>query len=213
MTAPEPVQGPLASRRSRIAVVGALVVALLVVVSTIVSTLSTVTQILSSGTVWAEISLNPEDLAGVASPDSPVTVEPTATSYGEFLLHGLPSDTLAMFVTAEIVAALTTLVCAVLVALLCVAVLRRRGTWTVFTRATAALGLTLAIGGSLAQWLGKLASDTASAAVIRQDDHWLEPGFLSGMSAAPLAVGLVLLTLALCLRAAARLAADSEGLV
>ncbi|SDF27783.1 hypothetical protein SAMN04487781_0828 [Cellulosimicrobium cellulans] len=213
MSAPEPVQGPLASRRSRIAVSGALVVALLVAVATITSTIATVARIVSSGTVWAEISLNPDDLARVASPDSPVTVEPTATSYGEFLLHGLPSDTLAKFVTAEIAGALTTLVCAVVVALLCVAVLRRRGTWTVFTRAAAALGLTLAIGGSLAQWLTKLASDDASAAVIRRSDHWLEPGFLAGMSPAPLAVGLVLLTLALCLRAAARLAADSEGLV
>ncbi|MHA7132415.1 hypothetical protein [Oerskovia turbata] len=213
MSADEPVQGPLASRRSRAAVVAALVVALLVAAGTVASTISTVTSTLATGSVWAEISLNPEDLAGVASPESPVTVEPTATSYGEFLLHGLPADTLAMFVTADVVAGLTTLVCALLVALLCVAVLRRRGTWTVFTRATAALGLTLAIGGSLAQWLAKQASDTASAAVIRQDDTWLEPGFLSGMSPAPLAVGLVLLALALCLRAAARLAADSEGLV
>ncbi|MFF3065606.1 hypothetical protein ACFVQ3_13695 [Oerskovia sp. NPDC057915] len=213
MSASGPVQGPLASRASRVAVIGALVLAVGVVVSTIASTVSSISHIRSSGSVWAEISLNPGDLAGIASPGSPVTVEPTATSYGEFLLHGLPADTLSMFVTAEVVAGLTTVVCAVVVALLCLAVLRRRGTWTVFTRATAVLGLTLAIGGSLAQWLAKQASDTASAAVVRQDDTWLEPGFLSGMSPAPLAVGLVLLTLALCLRAAARLAADSEGLV
>lgn len=213
MSAAEPVQGPLASRRSRIAVIGVLAVAVIVALSTIWTTVSSVSHILSSGTVWAEISLNPSDLAGIASPDSPVTVEPTATSYGEFWLHGLPSDTLAMFVAAEIVAGLTTVACAVLVVLLCLAVLRRRGTWTAFTRVTTALGLTLAVGGSLAQWFGKQASDAASAAVVRQDDTWLEPGFLSGMSPAPLAVGLVLLALALCLRAAARLAADSEGLV
>ncbi|QUC00409.1 hypothetical protein [Cellulosimicrobium cellulans] len=213
MSAPEPVPGPLASRRSRVAVIAALVVASLVSAGAVVSTISSVSRTLTTGSVWAEISLNPEDLEGVASPESPVTVEPTATSYGEFFLHGLPSDTLAMFVTADVVAGLTTLTCALVVALLCVAVLRRRGTWTVFTRATAALGLTLAAGGSISQWLAKQASDTASAAIIRQDDTWLEPGFLSGMSPAPLAVGLVLLALALCLRTAARFAADSDGLV
>lgn len=213
MSTPQPVQGPLVSKGSRLAVIGALAATVVVLAATVFSTVSVVSQTLGDGSVYARISLNPADLAGVARPGSPVTVEPTATSYGEFLLHGLPSNTLALFATADVVEGLTVALCAVVIGLLCLAVLRCRGSWTVFTRATAALGLTLAIGGSLAQWFGKQASDAASAAVLRADDTWLEPGFLSGLDPTPLAVGLVLLVLALCLRSAARLAADSEGLV
>jgi len=194
-------------------VVVAMISALGVAVATIAATGSSIVATLTTGCVWAQISLNPDDLAGVAAPSSPVTIEPTVVSYGDFLLHGLPSDTLRMFVVADVAAGLTTLTCALTIALLCVAVLRRQGTWTAFTRATAVLGLMLAFGGTATQWLEKQAFDTASAAVVRQSDTWTEPGLVSGMSSAPLAVGLALIVLALCLRTAARLASDSEGLV
>ncbi|MFF3601933.1 hypothetical protein, partial [Kitasatospora indigofera] len=152
-------------------------------------------------------------IAAVAAPDSPVSATPTFPSYAEFTLSGLSPETLGMFATTEVVRSMTVIVAAVLVAIACVVAVRRDMPLRTVAAVTAWLGAAIAIGGSTAELLAKHASDAASADVTRADGTWVEPGFLAGMSAVPLLVGLLVIGLAVSIRATDRFADAAEGVV
>lgn len=201
------------TRRHRIASYGVAAIALIVAAVTAVGAVTTIMRMISSGTVFAPISLNPEDLAAVAAPDSPVTAVPMFPSYADFELSGLSRETLGMFATAEVVQAMTVIVAAVLVAIACLIAVRRARPLRAVSAVTAWLGVAIAVGGSTAELLFKHASDSASSEVIRADGTWVEPGFLAGMSAVPLLVGLLVIGLAVSIRATDRFAEAADGVV
>lgn len=201
------------SRTLRIASYGVAVTAILVAAVTAIGSILSISRILRTETVLAPISLNPDDIAGVAAPGSPVTVAPMFPSYADFGLSGLSEQTLSMFVAAEAAQALTAIVAALLVATACVIAVRRAMPLRAVSAITAWLGAAIALGGSAAEFLFKRASDAASSEVIRADGTWVEPGFLAGISAVPLLVGLLVIGLAVSIRATDRFAEAAEGVV
>lgn len=201
------------TRTLRIASYGVAAIALIVAAVTAIGAVTTIMRMISTGTVFAPISLNPEDLAGVAAPNSPVTAVPTFPSYGEFELSGLSRETLGMFATAEVVQSMTVIIAAVLVAIACMFAVHRAMPLRAVSAVTAWLGVAIAVGGSTAELLFKRASDAASSEVIRADGTWVEPGFLAGMSAVPLLVGLLVIGLAVSIRTTDRFAEAAEGVV
>ncbi len=201
------------TRTLRIASYGVAAIALIVAAVTAVGAALSISRILRTETVLAPISLNPDDIAGVAAPGSPVTVAPMFPSYADFGLSGLSPQTLGMFVAAEVVQSLTVIVAAVLVAIACLIAVRRARPLRAVSAVTAWLGAAIAVGGSIAELLFKRASDAASSEVIRADGTWAEPGFLAGMSAVPLLVGLLVIGLAVSIRATDRFAEAADGVV
>lgn len=200
-------------RTLRIASYGVATLAFIVAAVTTVGSCLSISRILRTQTVLAPISLNPDDIAGVAVPTSPVTVAPMFPSYAEFGLSGLSPQTLGLFVAAEAVQALTAIIAAVLVAIACIIAVRRAMPLRAVSAVTAWLGVAIAVGGSAAELLSKRASDAASSEVIRADGTWVEPGFLAGMSAVPLLVGLLVIGLSVSIRATDRFASAAEGVV
>lgn len=201
------------TRTLRIASYGVAAIALIVAAVTAVGAVATIMRMISTGTVFASISLNPEDLAGVAAPDSPVSAVPMFPNYAEFKLDGLSPETLGMFATTEVVQSLTVIVAAVLVAIACLVAVHRAMPLRAVAAITAWLGVAIAVGGSTAELLAKRASDAASSEVIRADGTWVEPGFLAGMSAVPLLVGLLVIGLAVSIRTTDRFAEAADGVV
>lgn len=201
------------TRRLRMASYGVAALSFLVAAFTAVGAVTTISRMVSTGTVFAPISLNPEDLAGVAAPDSPVTAVPTFPSYAEFGLSGLSRETLGMFAVTEVVQSMTVIVAALLVAIACLIAVRRAMPLRAVAAISAWLGAAIAIGGSTTELLAKRASDAASSEVIRADGTWVEPGFVAGMSAVPLLVGLLVIGLAVSIRATDRFAEAADGVV
>ena len=167
---------------------------------------------LGQGRVLAEVPLSPDDLDAIISTWRGQVVS-AGTSHAQVLVEA-SSEIVGAFMLPTVLELLLIVGIAAVGVMLGVQALRGRLSWVSLARGTFWSGGVLAVGMFLVELLRKTASEQLSIWLYAQGDGvWWEPGFLSGVDAKPILLGIALAIWARSLRTSGRLAADVDGLV
>ncbi|HEU5222579.1 MAG TPA: hypothetical protein VFU07_02730 [Candidatus Lumbricidophila sp.] len=123
----------------------------------------------------------------------------------------LPSSAFGMFIAHTWLITLSVLALTIIGVWLCVRLARGRATWANTATLVGVAGGILFVSSVAGQLLFRQVSDAASSALV--GTGWLEPGFFALLDGGPVLVALLLIVAAVVMRAVARHAAASEGVV
>ncbi|MBC9953671.1 hypothetical protein ICM05_03260 [Leucobacter sp. cx-42] len=140
-------------------------------------------------------------------------VDYLANGYADVGVTHVSADLIGLFRTAALIEYPVTILLALLaiVAILLLFVGKLR--WNVLAGLTVSGGLLLAAGSLLAGKAQKFAAESLSIDLYARSGDWLEPGFLSGLNAVPVFVGIGIAVIGWSMRTSGRFASEADGVV
>ncbi|MGR4009536.1 hypothetical protein [Leucobacter sp. 1207-22] len=140
-------------------------------------------------------------------------VDYLANGYADVGVTGVSADLIDLFRTSALMENLVTISLALLAIIAILLLFVGKLRWNALAGLTISGGLLFAAGSVFAGKAEKFASESLSIDLYAQNNVWLEPGFLSGLSAVPFFVGIGIAVIGWSMRTSGRFASQADGVV
>ncbi len=177
-----------------------------------VSGLASTLQQLAGGRVHASIPLPFDEIERMGAGWGN-QVDYLANGYADVGVTNVSADLVGLFRTAALLENLLTILLALLAIVAIILLFVGKLRWKTLAGLTITAGMLYAAGSLLAGKAQKFASESLSIDLYARSGDWLEPGFLSGLNAVPVFVGIGIAVIGWSMRTSGRFAREADGVV